>query len=225
MQLSGDRASMMVAIRNAAVPRTAARSSPDPGWSCTSSSLTKDVRDAKGDGDNAHIKYGTAAAPTSTRMRSGVRAAVGVVMDALSQSHLVLGPVPILRPRRDRAHRLLGRTWAVAMVVTGKPWRTMMPLTSPSEKGAGAWPVADCTVPPANVQAALVGRTGALMRNHGAVVVGDDLGSAYEKALQLEWVCGVYLQARAAGAVRVLPDDEIAGVVAQLASYGQTYRG
>jgi len=77
----------------------------------------------------------------------------------------------------------------------------------------------------ANVQAALVGRTGALMRNHGAVVVGDDLGSAYEKALQLEWVCDVYLQARAAGAVRVLPDDEIAGVVAQLASYGQTYRG
>lgn len=44
-------------------------------------------------------------------------------------------------------------------------------------------------------------------------------------ALQLEWVCDVYLQARAAGAVRVLPDDEIAGVVAQLASYGQTYRG
>lgn len=31
---------------------------------------------------------------------------------------LVLGPVQILRPRRDRAHRLLGRTWAVAMVLT-----------------------------------------------------------------------------------------------------------
>lgn len=31
---------------------------------------------------------------------------------------LVLGPVQILRPRRDRAHRRLGRTWAVAMVLT-----------------------------------------------------------------------------------------------------------
>ena len=32
----------------------------------------------------------------------------------------------------------------------------------------------------------------------------------------------VYLRARAAGPVAVLPDDEIAGVVGQLASYGQT---
>lgn len=74
----------------------------------------------------------------------------------------------------------------------------------------------------ANVRAALAGRTGALMRNHGAVVVGDDLASAYDKAVQLEWVCDVYLRARAAGPVAVLPDDEIAGVVGQLASYGQT---
>ncbi|AKT50769.1 DUF2306 domain-containing protein [Arsenicicoccus sp. oral taxon 190] len=31
---------------------------------------------------------------------------------------LLLGPLQIWRRRRDRAHRYLGRTWAVAMVVT-----------------------------------------------------------------------------------------------------------
>lgn len=31
---------------------------------------------------------------------------------------ILLGPVQILRPRRDRAHRYLGRTWVLAMVTT-----------------------------------------------------------------------------------------------------------
>lgn len=31
---------------------------------------------------------------------------------------ILLGPVQILRPRRDRAHRFLGRTWVLVMVTT-----------------------------------------------------------------------------------------------------------
>lgn len=72
-----------------------------------------------------------------------------------------------------------------------------------------------------NVEEALRGRTAALMGNHGAVVTAADLGTAYEKALQLEWVCDVYLRTLAAGAPRTLDDAEIAGVIEAIATYGQ----
>lgn len=42
-----------------------------------------------------------------------------IVFHAIAASYvLVLGPVQILRPRRDRMHRILGRTWVVAIALT-----------------------------------------------------------------------------------------------------------
>jgi L-fuculose-phosphate aldolase len=74
-----------------------------------------------------------------------------------------------------------------------------------------------------NVAAALAGRTGALMSNHGAVCIGQTLEQAYERALYLDWLCDVQLRAMSTGRpVAVLPDDEIDRVVGLVTEYGQS---
>ncbi|WP_040157278.1 class II aldolase/adducin family protein [Mobilicoccus massiliensis] len=72
------------------------------------------------------------------------------------------------------------------------------------------------------VESALVGRNSALMGNHGAVVTGSDLTQAYDRALYLEWLCDLVLRVSSAGVPRVLPEEEIAGVVEQMKGYGQS---
>jgi L-fuculose-phosphate aldolase len=74
----------------------------------------------------------------------------------------------------------------------------------------------------ANLARALTGRTACILGNHGAVAVGESLAAAYSRALYLEWVCEVYLRARAVGSPRLLSADEIERVGAKLASYGQS---
>lgn len=73
----------------------------------------------------------------------------------------------------------------------------------------------------AHVAAALDGRTAALMANHGSVVAAADLATAYERALELEWLCDLYLRARQAGPVRILPDAAIDEVRSRFGGYGQ----
>lgn len=68
---------------------------------------------------------------------------------------------------------------------------------------------------------ALEGRRGCLLANHGTITFGDSLGSAYNRAQQLEWVCQVWLIARAAGTPNLLPPAEIERVVEKLRGYGQ----
>jgi len=72
-----------------------------------------------------------------------------------------------------------------------------------------------------NVVDALRGRTACLMGSHGAVTIGPDLKTAYDRSVYLEWVCDVYLRAAAAGQPRLLPPSEIETVAAKLAGYGQ----
>jgi len=72
-----------------------------------------------------------------------------------------------------------------------------------------------------NVVRALRGRTACLMGSHGAVTIGPDLKTAYDRGVYLEWVCDVYLRAAAAGQPRLLPPGEIEAVAAKLAGYGQ----
>jgi L-fuculose-phosphate aldolase len=72
-----------------------------------------------------------------------------------------------------------------------------------------------------NVVTALDGRTGCLLANHGAVTLGPDLKTAYDRGVYLEWLCDVYLRAAAAGQPRLLPPAEIAAVTAKLKDYGQ----
>ncbi len=72
-----------------------------------------------------------------------------------------------------------------------------------------------------NAVQALRERTACLLGSHGAVTIGPDLKTAYDRGVYLEWVCDVYLRAAAAGTPRLLPPSEIEAVAAKLASYGQ----
>ena len=72
-----------------------------------------------------------------------------------------------------------------------------------------------------NAVQALRGRTACLLGSHGAVTTGQDLQTAYDRSVYLEWVCDVYLRAAAVGTPRLLPPGEIEAVAAKLASYGQ----
>ncbi|HEX4702025.1 MAG TPA: class II aldolase/adducin family protein [Pseudonocardiaceae bacterium] len=65
---------------------------------------------------------------------------------------------------------------------------------------------------------------GCLLANHGAVTVGGNLAAAYDRAVQLEWLCQVWLTARAAGNPRHLPPGELARVTDLMRDYGAAGR-
>lgn len=71
-----------------------------------------------------------------------------------------------------------------------------------------------------NVLAALGGGTGCLLANHGAVTIGGTASAAYDRALQLEWLCQVWLAAKSVGEPRLLPAEEIAKVTELVKGYG-----
>lgn len=75
-----------------------------------------------------------------------------------------------------------------------------------------------------SVVSALGSRHGCLMANHGAVTVGGNLAAAYDRALQLEWLCQVWLTAHTAGRPRHLPPGELTAVTEQLRGYGAAGR-
>jgi L-fuculose-phosphate aldolase len=64
----------------------------------------------------------------------------------------------------------------------------------------------------ASVAAALDGRKGALLRNHGAVTVAESLEHALELSLVLEWLCAVYYHARILGEPALLDEADLAAV-------------
>lgn len=72
-----------------------------------------------------------------------------------------------------------------------------------------------------NVSAALAARTAAVMKHHGTVSLGNNLGKAYNGAWQLEWLCDVWLRASTVGSPALLSADQIEEAVARLAGYGQ----
>ena len=69
-----------------------------------------------------------------------------------------------------------------------------------------------------NVLAAIEGRSGVLLANHGAVTYGPTMEVAYDRALYLEWVAEVWLRAHALPAFtpHVLGDAEMAEVYAKI---------
>lgn len=69
--------------------------------------------------------------------------------------------------------------------------------------------------------AAIDGRRGCLLSNHGTITYGDTLAAAYDRARQLEWVCQLWLLAQSAGKPKLLPHAEIDNVVRKLRGYGQ----
>jgi L-fuculose-phosphate aldolase len=73
----------------------------------------------------------------------------------------------------------------------------------------------------ANTSAALAGRTAAVMRHHGTIVLGSSLRAAYDGAAHLEWLCDVWLRASAVGTPRLLSTEQVDDVVERFRGYGQ----
>jgi L-fuculose-phosphate aldolase len=67
---------------------------------------------------------------------------------------------------------------------------------------------------------ALDGRTAVLMANHGALVYADDLPTAVQRTLLLEWAATVYWRAAALETPRALNAPQLDDVRRQLRSYG-----
>ena len=79
----------------------------------------------------------------------------------------------------------------------------------------------------ANVIAAIEGRSGVLLANHGAITYGPSIEVAYDRALYLEWVAEVWLRAHSEAGFtpRILGEAEMAEVYAKIGgSYGTTGR-
>lgn len=73
-----------------------------------------------------------------------------------------------------------------------------------------------------NVAKALEGRSGALMKNHGAITIGPNLKKAVNLLPILEYICEIQLRAMATGApIALLDDDQIASAVVGMSSYGK----
>jgi L-fuculose-phosphate aldolase len=64
----------------------------------------------------------------------------------------------------------------------------------------------------ASVIDALRERSGALMANHGAVVIGRDVREAVAKAILLEWLASLYYHATLFGSPTILSPDELEAV-------------
>jgi len=67
---------------------------------------------------------------------------------------------------------------------------------------------------------AMADRHGCLMANHGATVLGEDLGKALWRLGELEMLSQSYLAARAAGKVVLLSDQEMAEAIEAFKDYG-----
>ncbi len=71
------------------------------------------------------------------------------------------------------------------------------------------------------VMAAIDGRRGCLLANHGMLVVADDLEQALSLAVELEALCEQYWRACQLGEPVLLDAAEMAAVLAKFSSYGQ----
>jgi L-fuculose-phosphate aldolase len=74
------------------------------------------------------------------------------------------------------------------------------------------------------VGAAFVDRNACLMANHGLVAGGSSLAHAAKVAVEIEALCGIYLQALSVGEPVLLSKAQMAEVIERFRSYGRTRR-
>jgi L-fuculose-phosphate aldolase len=67
-------------------------------------------------------------------------------------------------------------------------------------------------------------RQACLMANHGLVAGGASLAAAMKVAVEIEALCGIYLQALAVGEPALLSREQMAEVIARFRTYGQARR-
>ncbi len=74
------------------------------------------------------------------------------------------------------------------------------------------------------VAAAFVDRNACLMANHGLVAAGSSLAHAAKVAVEIEALCGIYLQALAVGEPALLSKAQMAEVIERFKTYGRARR-
>jgi L-fuculose-phosphate aldolase len=74
------------------------------------------------------------------------------------------------------------------------------------------------------VAAAMIDRNACLMANHGLVAAGTTVAQAMKIALEIESLCGTYLQALAVGKPALLDAAQMAEVIEKFRHYGRTAR-
>ncbi|GAA2289576.1 class II aldolase/adducin family protein [Streptomyces kunmingensis] len=74
-----------------------------------------------------------------------------------------------------------------------------------------------------NMLAALAGRTGCLLQNHGTITYGATLDAAYDLTAQLEWMCHLWLTAHSVPGrtPSLLTGEQLREVGERLSGYGQ----
>lgn len=60
-----------------------------------------------------------------------------------------------------------------------------------------------------------------LLQNHGVLAVGDDVASAFETALMVEYCAQIQYQAMAIGEPTIIPDGEVEHLQSKFEGYGQ----
>lgn len=60
-----------------------------------------------------------------------------------------------------------------------------------------------------------------LLENHGVLAVGDDVASAFEIALMVEYCARIHFQAQTIGEPTIIPDEEVENLQAKFEGYGQ----
>ncbi|MFJ8823552.1 class II aldolase/adducin family protein [Streptomyces sp. NPDC102467] len=78
-----------------------------------------------------------------------------------------------------------------------------------------------------NMLAALAGRTGCLLQNHGTITYGPTLTAAYDRTAQLEWMCRLWLTAHSVPGrtPSLLTDEQLREAGERLSGYGQQTDG
>jgi L-fuculose-phosphate aldolase len=74
-----------------------------------------------------------------------------------------------------------------------------------------------------NMLQALADRSACLLQNHGTITYGNTLAQAYDRTAQLEWMCHLWLTARAVPNLtpNLLTEEQLAEVGERLRGYGQ----
>src|SRR5215212_6224197 len=71
---------------------------------------------------------------------------------------------------------------------------------------------------------AMAGRSGVLLRNHGATTYGPTLAKAYTRSIYLEWVCKLYHVASQLGEPALLTQEQLDEVAEGIGAYGQSVK-
>jgi L-fuculose-phosphate aldolase len=74
------------------------------------------------------------------------------------------------------------------------------------------------------VGAAFLDRQACLMANHGLVAAGATLAQALKVAIEIEALCGIYLQACTVGEPALLSAEQMAEVIERFKRYGKSRR-